>query len=170
MVLIAGCLGLRASEIVGLQWNDLDFENSTLLVQRGVVHGRVGDVKTEYSRDVVPIAPEVAAELLKYRESCYPTEEGWLFPNPATNRPYHQEEIQKSTFGWQRKRRVFNSWWGGRRFGTATVHGWTKPRRLGVGDFWTGTMGIFAPALTEFLSPHALSPHRLPIAVRGLGD
>ena len=29
MVLIAGCLGLRASEIVGLQWKDFDFEKST---------------------------------------------------------------------------------------------------------------------------------------------
>jgi hypothetical protein len=50
MVLIAGCLGLRAGEIVGLQ--------------RGIVHGRVGDVKTEYSRDAVPIAPELTRELL----------------------------------------------------------------------------------------------------------
>lgn len=123
MVLIAGCLGLRASEIVGLQWKDLDFENSTLLVQRGVVLGRVGDVKTEYSRDVVPIAPELASALLKYRESCYPTEEGWLFPNPATNRPYHQEEIQKKhirvaakeagvqfVVGWKTFRHSYRSW------------------------------------------------------------
>jgi integrase len=34
MVLIAGCLGLRASEIVGLQWKEFDFKKSTLLVQR----------------------------------------------------------------------------------------------------------------------------------------
>jgi integrase len=64
---------------VGLQWNDFDFEKSTLLVQRGVVHGRVDDVKKEYSRDVVPIAPELATELLAYREGSYPTEAGWLF-------------------------------------------------------------------------------------------
>jgi hypothetical protein len=82
-------------EIVGLQWRDFDFEKWTLLVQRGVVHCRVDDVKTEYSRDVVPIAPELAKDLLAYRDGCYPTEEGWLFANPATDRPYHQEEIQK---------------------------------------------------------------------------
>jgi len=76
MVLIAGCLGLRASEIVGLQWKNFDFEKSTLLVQRGVVHGRVDDVKTEYSRDSVPIAPELAREMLSYRDRCYPTKEG----------------------------------------------------------------------------------------------
>lgn len=62
---------------MGLQWRDFDLEKSTLLVQRGIVHGRVDDVKTEYSRDVVPIAPELAKELLEYREDCYPTEAGW---------------------------------------------------------------------------------------------
>ena len=65
LVLIAGCLGLRAGEIVGLQWGDFDFQKSTLLVQRGVVHGRVDGVRTEYSRDSVPLAPELAAEWLK---------------------------------------------------------------------------------------------------------
>jgi integrase len=42
MVLVGACLGLRASEIVGLQWGDLNLEDLTLLVRRSVVHGRVG--------------------------------------------------------------------------------------------------------------------------------
>ena len=41
MVIVAQCLGLRVSEIVGLKWEDFDFEAGTLLVQRSVVHGRV---------------------------------------------------------------------------------------------------------------------------------
>ncbi|HZQ55689.1 MAG TPA: tyrosine-type recombinase/integrase [Bryobacteraceae bacterium] len=123
MVLIAGCLGFRASEIVGLQCGDFDFEKSTLLVERGVVHGRVDDVKTEYSRDAVPIAPELAKELLAYRDRCYSTKEGWLFANPATEKPYHQEGIQKkhtrpaakaagisSKVGWKTFRHSFRSW------------------------------------------------------------
>jgi integrase len=123
MVLIAGCLGLRAGEIVGLQWADFDFDKLTLLVQRGVVHGRVGDVKTEYSRDFVPLAPELVEELLAYRQHCHETKEGWLFANPATNKPYHQEEIQKkhikpaakaagikTTVGWKTFRHSFRSW------------------------------------------------------------
>lgn len=123
MVLIAGCLGLRASEIVGLQWGDFDFQKSTLLVQRGVVHGHVDDVKTEYSRDSVPLAPELVTELLKYRESSYPSEAGWLFANPRTAKPYHQEEFQKKhirpaakaagikgTIGWKSFRHSYRSW------------------------------------------------------------
>jgi integrase len=123
MVLIAGCLGLRAGEIVGLQWGDFDFDKSTLLVQRSVVHGRVDDVKTEYSRDFVPLAPELAVEILKFRERSYPTEEGWLFANPKTGKPYHQEEIQKkhirraakaaeieAKVGWKTFRHSYRSW------------------------------------------------------------
>jgi integrase len=37
MVLVAACLGLRVSEIVGLQWGDFKWENVTVLIQRGVV-------------------------------------------------------------------------------------------------------------------------------------
>jgi len=103
--------GLRASEIVGLQWRDFDFEKSTLLVQRGVVHFRV------------PIAPELAKELLSYRDRRYSTKEGWLFANPAAEKPYHQEEIQKKHIrvaakaagikcqvGWKTFRHSYRSW------------------------------------------------------------
>lgn len=123
MVLIAGCLGLRVSEIVALQWQDFDFDGLTLLVQRSVVHGRVGDVKTEYSRDSVPLDIAVVEALLLHRERCVPTPEGWLFANPTTGRPYHQEEIQKRhirkagiaagvgrDIGWHTFRHSYRSW------------------------------------------------------------
>lgn len=41
MVILAGCLGLSRSEIVGLKWGDFDWAKKTLTVQRGVVHCRV---------------------------------------------------------------------------------------------------------------------------------
>jgi integrase len=49
MVQVAMCLGLRVSEILALKWSDFDFDNFTLQVVRAVVHGRINDVKTEYS-------------------------------------------------------------------------------------------------------------------------
>jgi integrase len=33
-------LGLRASEIMGLQWSDFNWDDSTVLIRRGVVNGR----------------------------------------------------------------------------------------------------------------------------------
>ena len=123
MVLIAGCLGLRVSEIVALQWQDFDFPGLTLLIQRSVVHGRVGDVKTEYSRDSVPLDAAVVEALMLHKERCSSTPEGWLFANPATGRPYHQEEIQKNhireagvaagiggDIGWHTFRHSYRSW------------------------------------------------------------
>jgi integrase len=47
MVLVAQCLGLRISEVMALQWSDVDFANLTVRVQRGIVRGRVDEVKTD---------------------------------------------------------------------------------------------------------------------------
>jgi integrase len=123
MVLIAGCLGLRVCEISALQWGDFDFANSTVLVQRSIVHGHVGDVKTEYSRDHVPLDSRLAEAILRHRECCYPTPEGWLFANPKTSRPYRSDQIQKKQLkkaaeraglgvgiGWHTFRHTYRAW------------------------------------------------------------
>ncbi len=123
MVLVAGCLGLRVSEIAALKWGDFDFSERTLLVQRSIVHGRVGDVKTEYSRDSVPLDPALVEALMQHRERSFQAPEGWLFANPVTGRPYHQEEIQKrhiskagtaaeigGDIGWHTFRHSYRSW------------------------------------------------------------
>jgi integrase len=122
-VWIAGCLGLRASEIMPLKWSDLDFEDRTLLVQRSMVHGRGSDVKTEYSRDRVPLDPALMEILLAHRGRYHRTEEDWLFANPETNRPYHQDTIQQhhireagktaglgDGIGWHTFRHSYRSW------------------------------------------------------------
>jgi len=86
MVLIAACLGLRASEITGLQWGDFNWEELTLLVRRSVVQGRVGETKTEASRFPLPIDPSLADALRAHwqrslrREPC-----DWVFANCKGN-------------------------------------------------------------------------------------
>ena len=47
MVLLAACLGLRISEILGLRWGDFDWLRSEVSIQRGVVEGYTDDTKTE---------------------------------------------------------------------------------------------------------------------------
>jgi len=96
MVIVAQCLGLRVSEIVALKWGDFDFNGRVLLVQRSAVHCRVDFVKTEYSHDFVPLDDDLAKVLLNWKEqSCFQRDEDWVFPNPATEKPYWQEGIQK---------------------------------------------------------------------------
>jgi integrase len=122
-VWVAGFLGLRASEIMPLRWSDFDFAEDALLVQRSIVHGRVADVKTEYSKDRVPLDPALVELLRQHRRRAYRSPEGWVFANPATGRPYHQDSIQQQHIrragrkaglgdgiGWHTFRHSYRSW------------------------------------------------------------
>ena len=40
MVVTIACLGLRVSELLGLQWGDIDFKKLTVKIQRSVVEGK----------------------------------------------------------------------------------------------------------------------------------
>jgi integrase len=129
-VWIAGCLGLRASEIMPLQWPDLDLEDRSLLIQRSMVHGKGDDVKTEYSRDRVPLDPALMEILLEHRERYHRTEQDWMFANPKTNRPYHQDTIQQNQSAKPAKPLVLEMASAGTPSGTATGPGWmTRARR-----------------------------------------
>jgi integrase len=80
MVLTAGSLGLRISEILGLRWGDIDWRNLTVLVQRSVVMGRLYETKTEASRKPMPMDPLLAEALLKFRRQAkYVTAEDYIF-------------------------------------------------------------------------------------------
>jgi len=68
MVLTAGCLGLRASEIMGLQWGDLDWDNLTVFIRRSATGKHIYETKTEGSSKPVPLDPNLAEALLAHRE------------------------------------------------------------------------------------------------------
>ena len=123
MVLTAQCLGLRVSEVMALRWSDFCFDGLTVKVQRGIVHGRVDDVKTEYSNDALPLAPEYAALMLRWKQTCPLTGDEWVFPNPNTQLPYWQESIAKrhlrpsgiqaglgAHIGWHTFRHTYRVW------------------------------------------------------------
>lgn len=80
MALVAGCTGLRVSEIVGLQWGDLNWENLTMFVRRSIVSGKVYDTKTEASQKPLPLDPELAEILLRFRaQASYVTAWDFIF-------------------------------------------------------------------------------------------
>lgn len=108
MVVVAQCTGLRAEEVLALEWDDIDFENLHMRVVRAVVHGRVKWVKTEYSEDELPLDPDFAAILLGWKRTCQEQLHKALtdgltpqmgldlvFASPATGRHYHAAPIQQ---------------------------------------------------------------------------
>lgn len=70
MVALAGCLGLRVGEILGLQWRDLNLLSGTLGIQRDVYQYRVDEVKTRTSCAALPLAPELVDMLLAWRSQA----------------------------------------------------------------------------------------------------
>jgi integrase len=93
MVLVAGCLGLRASEVTGLQWRDINWDDLTVLICRSVVHGREGEAKTEASEKPIPLDPDLATEILKHRErSVYVKPTDFVFAGDS-GKPRWQETI-----------------------------------------------------------------------------
>lgn len=121
MVVLAQCTGLRVSELLGLQWLDVDFQGLTLRVERAVVNGRVDEVKTEYSKDLLPLDAEVAGILQEWQAQAPSSPEGWIFPNPQTLKPYRGSSIEKSCLrrigaelgiklGWHTFRHTYRSW------------------------------------------------------------
>jgi len=63
--IVAACLGLRASELVGLQCGDFGWKGLEVHIQRGVVVGRVDEVKTTNSNRRLPVHPNLAALLIE---------------------------------------------------------------------------------------------------------
>ena len=74
--------GLRASELRGLTWSDIDLDRATLRVrQRADRWNRIGSPKSATSQREVPLAPMVVNTLKEWRLACPPGEKGLVFPN-----------------------------------------------------------------------------------------
>jgi integrase len=82
LVLVVAATGLRMSEALGLQWQDVDNAGSRLFVRRTWCHGAVGAPKTESSAKPVPMHTILADVVeLWHRETPYSLPTDWLFPS-----------------------------------------------------------------------------------------
>jgi len=76
--------GLRRGELIGLRWDDVDFEQLLLHVRRSVVAMVEGAPKTEASQKDVPLDAQTAESLFVWRRtSPYPGPGDWVFASPA---------------------------------------------------------------------------------------
>lgn len=74
--------GLRASELRGLRWADVDLVKAELHVrQRADRFKMIGSPKSESSRRTVPIGPKLVAVLKEWKIACPPGPEGLVFPS-----------------------------------------------------------------------------------------
>jgi integrase len=98
MCLIAMCMGLRVSEILGLKWCDVDWEGMRMGIRQSYVYGIIGAVKTPASQRWMPLDRSLAEKLRQHQlRSFSPVNtEGWVFANPATGKPYWPGRVQEN--------------------------------------------------------------------------
>jgi len=95
-VATAGWLESRRSEGFGLKWQDIDFLERKVHFAQGIVEGRVSPLKTEASRESLPLPDDIAVLLTAWRrETPYREPNDWVFASPATkgNRPYWPSQL-----------------------------------------------------------------------------
>jgi integrase len=71
--------GLRAGEVLGLQWGDIDLEQRLLHVRRSAWYGKTQTAKSRASETVLPVPTALAAILKEYRAQWKPNPQGFLF-------------------------------------------------------------------------------------------
>ena len=79
MFILLALTGIRAGEMLGLQWGDIDFTKGLLSIRRSAWYGRVQTTKTRTSEAAIPLPAALAATLSTYREQWKPNPEGFLF-------------------------------------------------------------------------------------------
>jgi integrase len=80
LLLTAIFTGLRASELRGLRWDDVDLKRGELHVhQRADRYGAIGRPKSEAGERAVPLPPRVVGALREHRLASPPNEFGLVF-------------------------------------------------------------------------------------------
>ena len=82
LTLLAAGTGLRISECLGLQWQDVSFAEAVIQVRRTWTCGQVGWPKSKASKGPVPLHPLLAEFMFRWkRETPYSQPGDWVFPS-----------------------------------------------------------------------------------------
>jgi integrase len=99
LLLVAIRCGLRASELRGLRWQDIDFKKVELHVrQRADAYNAIGAPKSEAGERTVPIPPSTLNALREWKLKCPKRAQGdqhYIFPNGQGNVESHANIITR---------------------------------------------------------------------------
>jgi len=98
MRIVAMCMGLRVSEVLGLKCCDVDREGMRIGIRQSYVYGKSGAVKTPASQRWMPLDPSLAKKLRQHqsRYASPANKDDWVFANPDTGKPYWPGRIQEN--------------------------------------------------------------------------
>ena len=95
LLLTAALCGLRASELRGLRWTDVDLKGGELHVrQRADCYNTIGAPKSASSARTIPLGPEVTVALKVWKLACPKGELDLVFPTRAGNVMRHRAMLE----------------------------------------------------------------------------
>jgi integrase len=96
LLLTAIFTGLRASELRGLRWSDVDLKKAIVHVrQRADRYNEIGPLKSAAARRDIPLSPIVVNALREWRLACPHSELDLAFPNGAGNIESHANIVNR---------------------------------------------------------------------------
>lgn len=110
-------MGLRPSEIAGLDWNDVT--DSAIHIRRAFVRGVVGPTKTPESIASLPLVAPAKIPLILWHKQRGSPQSGWVFPN-GKGLPFHIREFTRQRIRPKLKPGQWKGLYSGRR-GAATI-------------------------------------------------
>jgi integrase len=97
MLLTAIFTGLRASELRGLRWDDVDLKRSEIHVrQRADRFNEIGRPKSEAGERTIPLPPLLANALREWKLACPRGELGLVFPNGRGRVENYSNVVQRA--------------------------------------------------------------------------
>jgi integrase len=96
LLITAVFTGLRASELRGLSWSDVDFDKAQIHVrQRADKYHVIGMPKSDAGQRTVPLTPMVVNSLKEWKLACPKGDLNLVFPNGEGNVEWHQNIINR---------------------------------------------------------------------------
>ncbi len=92
LVQFAFWTGLRTSELIGLEWGDVDWKRGAIFVSRAIVRNVVKETKTKAGMREVKLL-EPAREALEAQKEHSLLPEGRIFTNPITRAPWNDDTV-----------------------------------------------------------------------------
>ncbi len=128
LVMTAIFTGLRASELRGLPWKDVDLKKCCITVsQRADRYNVIGPPKSAAARRTVPLPPAVVTKLKKWKLRCPKSELGLAFPAPQGGVLHYKNFMIRRFFPMQVKARV-EAKYGLHDLRHAAASAWIKQR------------------------------------------
>jgi len=98
LLLTAALTGLRASELLGLRWTDVDLKAAELHVrQRADRYGKIGAPKSTSGVRSIPLAPDLLTALKEWKLACPKGEGGLVFPTSTGHVDHHANMLRSLT-------------------------------------------------------------------------